>query len=117
MPQESLFAPGYEQSLGNATNWWDLAFFGPLATILCVIAVALLGFRMLSGYFQFTDAIRILVGIVIVFGSPALAASLMLKGNEEATFRPPLLQAVEAKGRDLTPSESSPYSRASLRRD
>ncbi len=63
-------------SVGAAAAWIEQLLFGSVGVAIAVLAVGLLGFRMLLGYSSPKEAGRILLGCFILFGAPAIARAL-----------------------------------------
>ena len=59
-----------------ALNWVQGTLLGNLATTAAVIAVALIGYLMLTGRFDWRRGIVVLVGIFIIFGAVTIVAGI-----------------------------------------
>jgi type IV secretory pathway VirB2 component (pilin) len=57
-------------------NWIAVWLSGPVALGLGIIAVSLLGFAILSGHLDKRCAIRVLLGLSLVFAAPTLSLAL-----------------------------------------
>jgi type IV secretory pathway VirB2 component (pilin) len=89
-------------SLASAMAWAAQLVSGPVATALATFALAGLGFAALSGSLSVTRAMRVLAGLVILFGAPQIAAALFeLRGPSSA-----------ASTLDEPPSPAAPPPRA-----
>ena len=80
---------------GNAISgtlvWLDSLLLGKTGTSLAVVAVAFVGFRIMSGELPIRHGIRVIIGAFILFGSPLLARSLLgLASSNEAPVPAPL---------------------------
>lgn len=73
----SLFEPGDGSALAGAAQWVQGALMGTLATMICVLAVAILGLMMLRGRIAMREGLRVLLGCFLLLGAPAIAAGLM----------------------------------------
>lgn len=116
MQPVSLFSPPTQSVFGGLSNWLDAQVIGELAIALCTVAVALVGFRMLSGHMSPRLGMRILLGVFLLLGAPVVAASIV----SEVAPRPKLGMlpiASQETPRDLKPSTDHPYGRASVRQD
>lgn len=60
-----------------AANWTAQLVLGTLGTTLALLAVAILGLRMLSGRVSPRDGLQIILGCFVLFGAPAIAAGIM----------------------------------------
>lgn len=74
----SLFAlqPG-SGSFATASGWLIDLLDGQLVTTMAVLAIAFLGYEMMSGRIAVRRALRVVVGCFIVFGAPAIALGLL----------------------------------------
>ncbi|HVR89827.1 MAG TPA: TrbC/VirB2 family protein [Novosphingobium sp.] len=59
-----------------AVNWIEQLLTGPLAIATAILAVAFVGFRMLSGDTSIRQGVRVIVGCFILFGAPMIAREL-----------------------------------------
>jgi type IV secretory pathway VirB2 component (pilin) len=78
-------APAHAQVTGDpagsspllaALNWVQGTLLGNLATTAAVIAVAVIGYLMLVGRFDWRRGIITLVGIFIIFGAVTIVAGI-----------------------------------------
>lgn len=78
-------APAHAQAQGDpagsspllaALNWVQGTLLGNLATTAAVIAVALIGYLMLTGRFDWRRGIVVLVGIFIIFGAVTIVGGI-----------------------------------------
>ena len=72
--QSSLFEPSPDSSLTQASEWIDAVVFGEVAIALCVLAVAFVGFAMLTGRFAMRGGLRVLLGCFVLLGAPVIAS-------------------------------------------
>ncbi len=70
--QASLTDPQPVSAIGAAIGWVSDLLFGPLATIIAVMAVAWFGFAMLSGRFDIRHGLSVLLGCFLLFGARAI---------------------------------------------
>ena len=102
-------------------DWINGTLFGSLAIGLSVIAVAIVGFIMLSGRFPVRRGLQVIVGCFILLGAPVIAASFT--GLWQDTGAPPEALPTTAAAElskpraDLPPAQYDPYAGASLRSD
>jgi type IV secretory pathway VirB2 component (pilin) len=68
--------PAGSSPLLGALNWVQGTLLGNLATTAAVIAVAIIGYMMLVGRFDWRRGIVTLVGIFIIFGAVTIVAGL-----------------------------------------
>lgn len=92
---------------------------GPLATGLCVVAVALVGFAALGGRLPVRLGARVVLGCCVVLGAPVIALALMGQGEgrPSSNLAIPEEETLPPERADLPPANPDPYSWASLRRD
>ncbi len=60
----------------NALQWMQSILLGPIATSLAVMAVAGVGFMMLTGRMNWRYGGTVIVGVFIIFGAPRLVAGI-----------------------------------------
>lgn len=113
----SLFGPSHTAVLPEAANWITSTLFSGLATSLCVIAIALVGFMMIMGRFAIRDGARVVLGCFVLLGAPAIASALQAMASAAAVARTPAEPSIAppAPSSTLTPSTYDPYAGASLR--
>jgi type IV secretory pathway VirB2 component (pilin) len=79
---DALSAPAAEPAaLVDAAQWIQGTVLGTLATAVAVIAVAWIGFGMLSGRINLQRGAVVILGCFIVFGAPMIVAGLMRAGE------------------------------------
>ena len=103
----------------EAIHWLDAALLGSLASAIAVIAVASIGFGMLSGRIEVRRAIQIIIGCFIIFGASTIAGGIMgvTNGGESAPqVNPPPTQLsnVPQTVRSVANSPYDPYAGAAL---
>lgn len=77
--QQAFAQVGSPQGSGpiaGAVNWVLAVMTGPIAISVGVIAVAFVGFMMLTGRLNWKHGLTVLVGLFIVFGAPAIVAGI-----------------------------------------
>lgn len=62
--------------LVNAVNWLQGTLLGTVATTLAVIAVAAVGFMMLTGRVNWRHGAVVILGCFIVFGAASIVAGI-----------------------------------------
>ena len=116
--QSSLSTQSNASPIASALEWINGVLLGPVAVSLCVIAVAFVGFQMLTGRWPLRLGFRVILGCFLLLGAPTIAAGLM--GTFEDQRPPTVVVAPEAPAAprgDLEPAEYDPYAGASLRRE
>ena len=108
--------PG-QRSFANSIGWITDTLLGEVAVTICVLAVALVGFSMLTGRISLRRGVRVILGCFVLLGAPVIAASLLgLWGPADTRLRPADRVVYEAQPRAELPSAESDNTRASLRR-
>ncbi|MEE4200400.1 MAG: TrbC/VirB2 family protein [Erythrobacter sp.] len=59
-----------------ALLWMQSILLGPIATALAVMAVAGVGFMMLTGRMNWRYGATVIIGVFIIFGAPRLVATI-----------------------------------------
>ena len=62
--------------LVNAVNWLQGTLLGTVATTVAVIAVAAVGFMMLTGRMNWRHGAVVVLGCFIVFGAASIVAGI-----------------------------------------
>jgi type IV secretion system protein VirB2 len=70
-------APISTSPIGAAAAWLMATLSGPLVTTIAVIAVASVGFAMLSGRIELRRGFAVLLGCFILFGAGSIARGLV----------------------------------------
>lgn len=80
-----LTAPAYAQAVANpqgsgpilaAMQWMQGTLMGNVATTVAVIAVAMVGFMMLTGRMNWRFGATVILGCFILFGSASIVAGI-----------------------------------------
>jgi type IV secretory pathway VirB2 component (pilin) len=87
MPETNVASPS-PGALLQAVDWMVALLSGQLATMVAVLAVALLGFRMFSGRVPARRFAQIVLGCFILFGAPTIARSIMGAAQRDAPTGP-----------------------------
>jgi type IV secretory pathway VirB2 component (pilin) len=76
---------GETSALPAAAEWIAGLMLGPVWTAVGVIAVAWLGFTMLTGRTPLSQAMRVVLGLFILYGAPTIARNLanLARGGRE----------------------------------
>jgi type IV secretory pathway VirB2 component (pilin) len=74
--QPSLSDASPASVLVPATNWVMDLIFGPLATTICIIAIAWVGFAMLSGRIVIRRGVGVILGCFLLLGAKGIAEGL-----------------------------------------
>ena len=62
--------------LVNAVNWLQGTLLGTVATVVAVIAVASVGFMMLTGRMNWRHGAVVIIGCFILFGAASIVAGI-----------------------------------------
>lgn len=68
--------PAGSSPLLGALTWVQGTLLGNLATTAAVIAVAIIGYLMLTGRFEWRRGLIVLVGIFVIFGAVSIVAGI-----------------------------------------
>ena len=77
-----ISAPAMAQStpgsgpIENALGWIQGTMLGNVATAVAVMAVAAVGFMMLTGRVNWRFGATVIIGVVIIFGAASIAAGI-----------------------------------------
>lgn len=77
--QQALAQVGSPQGSGPivaAVNWVQGTLMGTIATTVAVVAVAVVGFMMLTGRMNWKHAITVILGTFILFGASAIVLGI-----------------------------------------
>lgn len=74
--QESITDPAGSGALVGAVSWLQGTLLGTVATVVAVIAVASVGFMMLTGRLNWRYGITVIIGCFILFGAGSIVAGI-----------------------------------------
>jgi type IV secretion system protein VirB2 len=74
--QESLADPAGSGVLVSAVRWLEGTLLGTIATVVAVIAVASVGFLMLTGRINWRYGAVVILGCFILFGAASIVAGI-----------------------------------------
>jgi type IV secretory pathway VirB2 component (pilin) len=117
MAQAAITADPGQSVFVAASSWIEGLLLGSFGTAVAVLAVALLGYGMLTGRTDLRRAIQVVLGIFILFGAPTLVRELASSARGAPadiplqTQTPPPAQAPPAPP---MPSAFDPYAGASV---
>jgi type IV secretory pathway VirB2 component (pilin) len=80
----SLFDDSGASVIANATKWIEGALLGQIATTLAVLALAGLGFAMLTGRLPVRRGLLAVLGCFVLFGAPVIARGILSALRSEA---------------------------------
>jgi type IV secretion system protein VirB2 len=117
----SLFDAPRSPVLADAMTWLTGTLLGTVATGLCVLAVATVGFMMLTGRLPIREGGRVVLGCFVLLGASSIAIELRSVADGAGIVQRQAVEAVPASvtapRRELPPSNYDPYAGASLRND
>ena len=90
----SLLDVPSEPVLASASGWVTGLMSGSLAIALCVLAIAFVGFLLMSGRFAVRDALRVVLGCFVLLGAPAIALGLRAVATDTAQQGEPVMPAI-----------------------
>ena len=74
--QDSYSDPQGSGVLVSAVNWLQGTLLGTIATVVAVIAVASVGFMMLTGRINWRYGVTVIIGCFILFGASSIVAGI-----------------------------------------
>jgi type IV secretion system protein VirB2 len=74
--QDSYSDPSGSAPLVNAVGWLQNTLLGTVATAVAVIAVAAVGFLMLTGRMNWRYGVTVIVGCFILFGAATIVGGI-----------------------------------------
>jgi type IV secretion system protein VirB2 len=74
--QDSYSDPQGSGVLVSAVNWLQGTLMGTLATVAAVIAVATVGFMMLTGRINWRYGVTVILGCFVLFGASSIVAGI-----------------------------------------
>ena len=76
LAQASFADPQGSGVLVSAVNWLQGTLLGTIATVVAVIAVATVGFMMLTGRINWRYGVTVILGCFILFGASSIVAGI-----------------------------------------
>lgn len=74
--QDSYADPAGSGVLVTAMNWLEGTLLGTIATVAAIIAVAAVGFMMLTGRINWRYGVTVILGCFILFGATSIVAGI-----------------------------------------
>ncbi|RXZ63900.1 TrbC/VirB2 family protein [Pelagerythrobacter rhizovicinus] len=116
--QVTIFESTTASPLSEAVGWLTGTLLGSVATILCTLAIALVGLMMLSGRFPVRRGLQVAIGCFLLLGAPLVAITFTGVWRQPIPPQESIMVAEPADPRgDLLPADYDPYAGASLRPD
>ena len=76
LAQDSLADPQGSGAIVSAVRWLEGTLLGTVATVVAVIAVASVGFLMLTGRINWRYGATVILGCFILFGAASIVAGI-----------------------------------------
>lgn len=76
LAQDSLSDPAGSGPIVGAMSWLEGTLLGTVATVAAVIAVASVGFLMLTGRMNWRYGATVILGCFVLFGAAAIVAGI-----------------------------------------
>lgn len=73
---QALADPAGSGVLVNAVNWLQGTLLGTVATTVAVIAIAAVGFMMLTGRINWRHGAVVIIGCFVLFGAASIVAGI-----------------------------------------
>jgi type IV secretion system protein VirB2 len=74
--QDTLADPAGSGVLVSAVRWLEGTLLGTVATVVAIIAVASVGFLMLTGRINWRYGATVIIGCFILFGAASIVAGI-----------------------------------------
>lgn len=120
--QDSYSNPAGSGVLGAAIGWLQGILLGPMAAVIAIIAVAAIGFMMLTGRIDVRRSVRVVLGCFIVFGAATIATGIVAAlsssspGLRQDTAETPVFNAPPVPVPvNSVPAVTDPYAGAAVR--
>ncbi len=113
----SLLEPSTTGPIARSVGWVESVATGSLASIVAVIAVAIVGMMMLSGRLEVRRGITVVAGCFLVFGANLIARGIlegMDRGVAGSTLAAAPLPDALVDAPKPTPQPYDPYAGASV---
>jgi len=119
VPTSLADSPAGSSALVAAVSWLQDALLGTVATSVAVLAVAAIGFGMLTGRINIRHGITVVFGCFILFGASAIVSGLRYAANGGGGYDapPPIVAPAPPPPRPrptMTPVPYDPYAGASV---
>ena len=110
MPDPDSAAPNV---FSAAMQWLDGTLLGTMATVLAVLAIASVGFLLMSGRIDVRRATQVIIGCFVLFGASSISAGMMRAlrsdGGAAATVAAPLPPPIYPPARAKMQAPGAPY--------
>ena len=79
--QDAYADPAGSGVIVSAVNWLQGTLLGTVATVVAVIAIAAVGFMMLTGRINWRHGAVVILGCFILFGAGSIVAGIQTAAN------------------------------------
>jgi len=86
-------SPAGSSVLVNAVVWLQDVLLGTAATSIAVIAIAAIGFGMLTGRINIRHGVTVILGCFILFGASSIVSGLRMAAGGDYVPPPPVVDA------------------------
>ena len=76
LAQSTSYDPAGSGPIVGAVHWVQATLLGTVATVVAVVAVACVGFMMLSGRMNWRYGATVILGCFILFGAASIVAGI-----------------------------------------
>ena len=104
-------------ALVAAVSWIEGTLLGTLATSIAVVAVASVGFMMLTGHVDYRRGMTVIAGCFVLFGATSIAAGLRALASTQVAAAPvsaPAMARAPSAAPEPRPAQYDPYAGASV---
>ncbi len=84
--QDSFADPAGSGPIVGAVGWLQGTLLGTVATVAAVIAVACIGFLMLTGRMNWRYGVTVIFGCFILFGAASIVGGIRSAASSEAEY-------------------------------
>lgn len=84
--QDSFADPAGSGPIVGAVSWLQGTLLGTVATVAAIIAVACIGFLMLSGRMNWRYGITVIFGCFVLFGAASIVGGIRSSASAEADY-------------------------------
>lgn len=86
LAQDSYADPAGSGPLVGALHWLEGTLLGTVATVAAIIAVASVGFLMLTGRMNWRYGVTVIVGCFILFGAASIVGGIQSSASAGSGF-------------------------------
>ena len=105
----SLLEPPTTSPFAEAAEWVTGTLLGSVAVSLCVIAIAFVGLRMMTGHLAVRDGLRVVVACFVLLGASTIAAGLQRAAGELSPQESPAAMPVQETAPEPLSPATDPF--------